>query len=176
MIWFGLTCPACQHRGHTCRIFFSLQLWLIPNPVGGGRRDVDGQRPRQLLHLDGEQQWRVGHLLNLLFDVLIFRGLLEVLRLSDFVNKSQNPPACPATGSSTANKREGVEGWGMNQSSSRLIRRPQVTDLRHKSNFVAAQNYTTPTNENIKRQSLCNTQGHSISIATDSSNYICIIQ
>lgn len=68
------------------------------------------------------------------------------------------------------------EGRGTNQPSSCLIRHPQVTDLRHNSNFVAAKNYTTPTNENIKMQSLYNTQGHSISITTDSSSSICIIQ
>lgn len=51
----------------------------IPNPVRGGRWDVDSQRPTALLHLHCEQQGRVGHLLHLFLDELCLRGLLEVL-------------------------------------------------------------------------------------------------
>lgn len=59
----------------------------VPNPVRGGRWDVDSQRPAAFLHLHGEQQGRVGHLLHLLLDELCLRGLLEVLGLGYFVHE-----------------------------------------------------------------------------------------
>lgn len=62
----------------------------IPNPVRGGRWDVDSQRPAALLHLHGEQQGRVGHLLHLLLNELRLCSLLEVLRLGYFVHKTHD--------------------------------------------------------------------------------------
>lgn len=61
--------------------------WNVPYPVGGWGWYVDGQHPAALQHLHGEQQGRVGHLLDLLLDKLCLRGLLEVLRLGDLVHK-----------------------------------------------------------------------------------------
>lgn len=69
------------HCVHSC-------LKCIPNPVCGGRWDVDCQCPAALLNLHGEQQRRVGHLLHLLLDELRLRGLLEVLGLGYFVHKA----------------------------------------------------------------------------------------
>lgn len=60
----------------------------IPNPVRGGRWDVDSQRSAAFLHLHGEQQRRVGHLLHLLLDELRLRGFLEVLGLGYFVHEA----------------------------------------------------------------------------------------
>ena len=62
----------------------------VPYPVCGGRWDVDGQRPSELLHLHGEQQRRVGHLLHLLLNELRLRGFLEVLGLGYLVHETHD--------------------------------------------------------------------------------------
>lgn len=61
-----------------------------PYPVCWRWWHVDDQGPWQLLHLHGEQQRRVGHLLKLLFNELILCCLLEIFGFRDFVHKSQN--------------------------------------------------------------------------------------
>lgn len=62
----------------------------VPYPVCGGRWDVDSQCPAALLHLHGEHQGRVGHLLHLFLDELCLCGLLEVLRLGYLVHKAHD--------------------------------------------------------------------------------------
>lgn len=66
------------------------RLFYKPDPVGGGRRDVDSQRSLEVLHLHGEQQGRVGHLVHLLFDELRLCSFLEVFGLGDLVHKAQD--------------------------------------------------------------------------------------
>lgn len=62
----------------------------VPYPVRGGRWDVDSQSPAALLHLHGEQQGCVGHLLHLLLNELRLRGFLEVLRLGYLVHEAHD--------------------------------------------------------------------------------------
>lgn len=62
----------------------------VPDPVGGRRRDVDGQRSLELLHLHGEEERRVGHFLHLLFDELGFCGFLKVFGFGDLVHEAHD--------------------------------------------------------------------------------------
>lgn len=62
----------------------------IPYSVGGWRRNVDSQRPLQVLHLHGEEERRVGHFLHLLFDELCFCGFLKVFGFGDLVHKAHD--------------------------------------------------------------------------------------
>lgn len=63
---------------------------LLPDSVRWGWRDIHSQGPRQLLDLHRQQQRRVGHLLDLLFDELVLSGFLEVLGLGDLVHEAQD--------------------------------------------------------------------------------------
>lgn len=74
-----------------------VKVSTVPDPIGGGRGDVDGQSSRKLQNLNTEHQGHVGHLGYLLLDVVIFCGLLEVLGFCYLVHKSQDFPACAST-------------------------------------------------------------------------------
>lgn len=69
----------------------------VPYPVSRRRRDVDGQSTGQLQDLDTEHQRHVGHFSDLLSDVLVLCGLLEIFGLCYLVHKSQDFPTCAAT-------------------------------------------------------------------------------
>lgn len=78
----------------------------VPYPVSRGRRDVDGQSARELQDLDAEHQRHVGHLGNLLPDVLVLCGFLEILGLCYLVHEPQDLPACAATGVPEGEERQ----------------------------------------------------------------------
>lgn len=63
---------------------------FLPYPVCWRWGHIDDQGSWQLLHLHGEQQRCVGHLLKLLLYELILCRLLEIFGFCDFVHKSQN--------------------------------------------------------------------------------------
>lgn len=82
-----------------------LQVRTVPDSIRRGRWNVDSEFSRKFFNLNSEQQRCVWHLLNLLFDVLIFCSLLEVFGFSNFVYKSQNPPASSTTSQTTVEEK-----------------------------------------------------------------------
>lgn len=65
----------------------------VPDTVSWWWWHIHSQGACQLLHLHHQQQWCVGNFLYLLFDELIFRGLLEILGLGNLIHKAQDLPA-----------------------------------------------------------------------------------
>lgn len=102
---------------------------FVPDPVCGRRRDVDRQRPRQLSDLHGEQQRRVGHLLQLLLDEVALCRLLEVLGFSDFVHKSQNLPSSLPSSRPVGDDERRLRVWMLNQRLEELRLKPSENHL-----------------------------------------------
>lgn len=95
----AIICPAdgaLIHPSDPCFILHIGQFTInssgvnVPYPVRGWRWNVDSECPAAFLHLHGEEQRRVGHLLHFLLDELRLSGFLEVLRLGNLVHKAHD--------------------------------------------------------------------------------------
>lgn len=124
--------------------YSSLQV-NIPYPVCGRRWDVDSERPAALLHLHGEQQRCVGHLLHLLLNELGLRGLLEVLGLGYLVHKAHDLAGPVA--SHIATWAEDGNGGGRGE---RRVGRQGVSQV-HNLFTTASLCYSAPTMEGSDR-------------------------